>query len=87
MINARALNKSDSRAGARPWDESMDDEYQNRVQQPPPQSPRPAVLSWAWWILSVCCTSFVFSNIEAFKLSSYSPLFSAGVRGGTPLGE
>jgi hypothetical protein len=76
MINARELNKSDSRAGTHPWDESMDDAFQVRVQKPPSESSRPAIIGWAWWILSVFCTSFVFSNIDAFKLTNISPLFS-----------
>jgi hypothetical protein len=82
MINARELNKSDSRAGT-PWDESRDDAFQARIRQPRPESPRPAFIGWAWWILSVFCTSFVFSNIDAFKLTNISPFFNAFFRRGS----
>jgi hypothetical protein len=71
MINARALKRK-RRAGDNQKDEEVAKEYEARLLPAQPEGFRTysTAKDWAWWILSVLCTSFLLSNIHAFKVSN-----------------
>lgn len=86
MINSREL-KRDDRAGNQPLDDRLDETY--RIG---PSEPRPAFLSakmqgWAWWILSVLCTSVLLSNVHYFDFSNIRPIFDGAFWKGFAAGE
>jgi len=80
MINSRAL-KRDNSAGSHPSDDALDEDYRTRLTNPRSESLPSTATGWAWWILSVLCTSVIISNVHIFNFSNIPPLFEVFKRG------